>query len=198
VAPVKGSLSLIKLRERHDGLTWAFSPSGTYVLKVHSGSVTSIKSQIAELRGRLEPFSSDCYIAPEGCEAHCYNVKRPSGAYRYNKLASNRAIFEPERQSAKVKVIHLSHDDPRNPEGRMGVERRNRSALDAQAKYPDDRPPVSIILCRTKDTLIADYALRDLNKPIGISTYRLGDLPSDLRAELPTVEQLQHVLDLSD
>lgn len=72
------------------------------------------------------------------------------------------------------------------------------SALDAQVKHPDDRPSVGIILCRTKDTLIADYALRDLNKPIGISTYRLGDLPSDLRAELPTVEQLQHVLDLSD
>ena len=70
------------------------------------------------------------------------------------------------------------------------------SALDAQLKHPDDRPSVGIILCRTKDTLIADYALRDLNKPIGVSTYRLGDLPSDLQAELPTVEQLQKVLDL--
>jgi predicted nuclease of restriction endonuclease-like (RecB) superfamily len=72
------------------------------------------------------------------------------------------------------------------------------SALDAQVKHSDDRPSVGIILCRTKDALIADYALRDLNKPIGVSTYRLGDLPSDLQAELPTVEQLQQVLDLSD
>jgi predicted nuclease of restriction endonuclease-like (RecB) superfamily len=72
------------------------------------------------------------------------------------------------------------------------------SALDAQVKHPDDRPAVGIILCRTKDALIADYALRDLNKPIGVSTYRLGDLPSDLQAELPTVEQLQQVLDLTD
>jgi predicted nuclease of restriction endonuclease-like (RecB) superfamily len=72
------------------------------------------------------------------------------------------------------------------------------SALDAQVKHPDDRPSVGMILCRTKDNLIADYALRDLNKPIGVSTYRLGELPPDLQAELPTPEQLQQVLASSE
>ena len=90
-------------------------------------SLTSIKSQLAELRSRLESFAGDRYIAPEGCEAHRHNVKRPSGVYWYNKLTSKRAILEPEEQSAKVKVIHLSHDDdPRNLEGLLTVERRNR------------------------------------------------------------------------
>jgi len=89
--------------------------------------LTSIESQIAELQSQLGTFIDDRYIAPEGCEAHRYNVKRPSGVYWYNKLTSQRAIFEPEEQAAKVKVIHLSHDDdPRNLEGRRGIERRNR------------------------------------------------------------------------
>lgn len=72
------------------------------------------------------------------------------------------------------------------------------SALDAQLKHPDDRPSVGIILCKSKDKLIADYALRDLNRAIGVSTYRLGDLPPELQSELPTIEQLQQALELSD
>lgn len=54
-------------------------------------------------------------------------MKRPSGTYGYNKLTSKEAIFEPEEKEEKVKVLHLSHDDdPRNTEGRLGIERRNR------------------------------------------------------------------------
>lgn len=89
--------------------------------------LASIEDRVEELRSQLASFSSDDYIAPEGCEVHCYNVKRSSGIYWYNKLASKRAIFEPEAGQAKVKVIHLSHDDdPRNQEGRRGIERRNQ------------------------------------------------------------------------
>ena len=72
------------------------------------------------------------------------------------------------------------------------------SALDAQVKHPDDRPSVGIILCRTKDNLIADYALHDLNKPIGITTYQVKELPEELRAELPTPEQLQQFFEDSE
>ena len=72
------------------------------------------------------------------------------------------------------------------------------SALDEQVKHPDDRPSVGIILCKSKDKLIADYALRNLNRAIGISTYHLGDLPAELQSELPTVEQLQQILNFSE
>jgi hypothetical protein len=90
-------------------------------------SMESIAMQLQELRSRTEQFTQGCYIAPDSCEAHCYNVKRPSGTYWYNKLTSREAIFEPEEKEEKVKVIHLSHDnDPRNIEGRLGIERRNR------------------------------------------------------------------------
>ena len=70
------------------------------------------------------------------------------------------------------------------------------SALDAQVKHPDDLPSVGIILCKSKDRLIADYALANLNRAIGVSTYQLGDLPLELQSELPTVEQLQQVLEI--
>lgn len=69
------------------------------------------------------------------------------------------------------------------------------SALDEQVKHPDDRPSVGIILCKSKDKLIADYALRNLNRAIGISTYEVGVLPPELESELPTLEQLEQVLD---
>lgn len=79
------------------------------------------------MRSHYEQFATDCYIAPDSCEAHRYNVKRPSGTYGYNKLTSREAIFKPEEKEEQVKVIHLSHDDdPRNTEGRRGIERRNR------------------------------------------------------------------------
>ncbi|PSB14790.1 DUF1016 domain-containing protein [Phormidesmis priestleyi ULC007] len=70
------------------------------------------------------------------------------------------------------------------------------SALDAQVKHSDDRPSVGIILCKSKDRLIADYALANLNRAIGVSTYQLGDLPLEIQSELPTVEQLQQVLEI--
>lgn len=85
------------------------------------------ETRLQQLRSQLEQFATDCYIAPDSCEAHYYNVKRPHGTYGYNKLTSKEAIFEPEEKPEKVKVLHLSHDDdPRNTEGRRGIERRNR------------------------------------------------------------------------
>jgi predicted nuclease of restriction endonuclease-like (RecB) superfamily len=68
------------------------------------------------------------------------------------------------------------------------------SALDAQVKHPDDRASVGIILCRSKDKLTAEYALRDLSKPVGISTYRTGELPPEYH-DFPSLETLQALLE---
>lgn len=91
-----------------------------------SARITAVEEQLEQLRSFLTQYEGP-YIAPEEVEAHRYNVKRPGGIYWYNKLTAKRAIFEPSEQQQKVKVIHLSHDDdPRNLEGRLGIERRNR------------------------------------------------------------------------
>ena len=89
-------------------------------------AVRQLKEAIAHLESTIEELNTG-YIAPPGAEAHRYTVKRPSGNYEYNKLTSKSAIFPPQQEEKEVKVIHLSKDtDPRNIEGRAGIERRNR------------------------------------------------------------------------
>jgi predicted nuclease of restriction endonuclease-like (RecB) superfamily len=66
------------------------------------------------------------------------------------------------------------------------------SAVDDRLKTSEDRPSIGIILCKTKDKAIAEYALRDMNKPVGISEYRLTRaMPKELRSTLPTIEELE-------
>jgi hypothetical protein len=68
----------------------------------------------------------------------------------------------------------------------------NRSAVDDLLRHPDDQPSIGLILCRSKDRIMAEYALRDLNKPIGISAYQLTQaLPQEYQGSLPTIEQLE-------
>lgn len=66
------------------------------------------------------------------------------------------------------------------------------SAIDDLLRSPDDNPTIGMILCKTHDQTIVEYALRDLQKPIGIATYQLRDaLPEPLQGRLPTIEQLE-------
>jgi predicted nuclease of restriction endonuclease-like (RecB) superfamily len=70
------------------------------------------------------------------------------------------------------------------------------SVVDDLLRHPDDNPTIGIILCRGKKKTIVEYALREMNKPIGVSTYELKDtLPATLQGSLPTVEQLQMELE---
>ncbi len=62
------------------------------------------------------------------------------------------------------------------------------SAVDDQLRHPDDAPSIGIILCRGRNEIIVEYALRDAAKPIGVATYRL--LPAKLRKDLPTAQEL--------
>lgn len=55
-----------------------------------------------------------------------------------------------------------------------------------------DGPTIGILLCKTKNRVIAEYALRDLNKPVGISSYRLEKaLAGEMKRNLPTIEELE-------
>ncbi|PSB27548.1 PDDEXK nuclease domain-containing protein [Chlorogloea sp. CCALA 695] len=70
------------------------------------------------------------------------------------------------------------------------------SATDDLLRHPDDQPSIGIILCKSKNMAIAEYALRDLNKPIGVSAYQLQSaLPEQLKSSLPTIEELEDVLE---
>lgn len=66
------------------------------------------------------------------------------------------------------------------------------SAVDEHLKHPSDNPSIGLILCKTKDQVLAEYALRDVNKAIGLSEYRLSKaLPKNLKTVLPTIEELE-------
>jgi predicted nuclease of restriction endonuclease-like (RecB) superfamily len=69
------------------------------------------------------------------------------------------------------------------------------SAVNDLLRHPDDQPSIGIILCKTRERFVAEYARRDINKPIGISEYRLAEsLPEKLQSSLPTIEELENEL----
>lgn len=66
------------------------------------------------------------------------------------------------------------------------------SAVDEILKTPQDNPTIGLLLCAKKDRVIAEYALRDVNKPIGISEYELAKaLPKEIRGNLPTIAEIE-------
>jgi hypothetical protein len=88
--------------------------------------LAALQTQLQELEALLEAYEG-VYIAPEACELHVYNVKRPRGVYWYRKLTASQPIFASAEGSRNVRTIHLSHsDDPRSIEAGLGIERRNR------------------------------------------------------------------------
>ncbi len=70
------------------------------------------------------------------------------------------------------------------------------SAVDSQLKKDSDNQTIGILLCKKKDKIEAEYALRDISKPMGISEYKLSDaIPENLKTNLPTIEQLENDLE---
>lgn len=66
------------------------------------------------------------------------------------------------------------------------------SAIDNQLRHTDDQPSIGIILCKGRNEIVVEYALRDSGKPIGVAQYRLSPaLPEKLKRELPTAEELE-------
>ncbi len=66
------------------------------------------------------------------------------------------------------------------------------NVLDDRLRHPSDAPSIGLILCQKRNRVIAEYALRGIKKPIGISQYELTRaLPAQLRSSLPTVEQIE-------
>lgn len=69
------------------------------------------------------------------------------------------------------------------------------SAVDSQLKKSNDNPTIGILLCKKKDKIEAEYSLRDLNKPMGISEYRLTEaIPENIKSQLPSIEELEEEL----
>jgi hypothetical protein len=70
------------------------------------------------------------------------------------------------------------------------------AVLNDQVRLEDENPSIGIILCKSKDKTIVEYALKDADQPIGVATYRIvSTLPQALKKQLPTPEQIAKLLE---
>lgn len=64
--------------------------------------------------------------------------------------------------------------------------------LDDELRHPTDSPTIGLILCQNRNGVVAEYALRGMTQPIGVSQYELTRaLPRELRASLPSIEEIE-------
>jgi hypothetical protein len=69
------------------------------------------------------------------------------------------------------------------------------TAVNHILKRPEDNPTIGVLICKTKDNVLAQYALEASNQPIGISEYELTRLyPTDFKGTLPTIEDIENEL----
>lgn len=69
------------------------------------------------------------------------------------------------------------------------------TAVDRQVKSEHDNPTIGLLLCKSKNKIVAEYALGDKSQPMGIAEYKLLEsLPAELQTSLPSIEQIENEL----
>jgi len=72
------------------------------------------------------------------------------------------------------------------------------SAVDSRMRHPDDAPSIGLVLCKTRDRITAEYALRDIGKPIGVAEWQtrlVASLPKSLQGSLPSIAEIEAELE---
>ena len=88
-----------------------------------------------------------------------------------------------ELKAAKFKPEHL---------GQLGFY---ITAVDRQIKAEQDAPTIGLLLCKSKNEVVAEYALGDKSQPMGVAEYKLLEsLPKELQTSLPSIEQIEREL----
>lgn len=88
-----------------------------------------------------------------------------------------------ELKAGKFKPEHL---------GQLGFY---MTAVDRQVKHAQDNPTIGLLLCKSKNKVVAEYALGDKSQPMGIAEYKLLEsLPAELQTSLPSIEQIEQEL----
>jgi hypothetical protein len=65
------------------------------------------------------------------------------------------------------------------------------NVLDKKIKLPHENPSIGIILCKEKNNTVVEFSIKTINKPIGVSTYRISrKIPEDMKNVLPKVNEL--------
>lgn len=88
-----------------------------------------------------------------------------------------------ELKAGKFKPEHL---------GQLGFY---LTAVDEQVRHPQDNPTIGLLLCKSKNKVVAEYALRQNTQPLGVAEYKLIEsLPPELATDLPSIEQIEREL----
>ena len=67
--------------------------------------------------------------------------------------------------------------------------------VDSQLRKEGDQSTIGLLLCKSRDKLVVEYALSDIHKPMGVSEYKLThSLPKKLRASLPAIKEIEKEL----
>ena len=65
-------------------------------------------------------------------------------------------------------------------------------AVNEQLRHPSDNETIGLLICKTKDKVVAGYALKNTAQPLGISEYQLSRLlPDEIKSSLPTIEEIE-------
>lgn len=77
-------------------------------------------------------------------------------------------------------------------ESRLTLRQGKLNVVDDQLRHEQDAPTIGLILCKTQDSVTAEYALRGVDKPLGIASCQLAEsLPADLKGQLPSIQELE-------
>ncbi|MFK7903659.1 MAG: PDDEXK nuclease domain-containing protein, partial [Chitinophagales bacterium] len=69
------------------------------------------------------------------------------------------------------------------------------SAMDDLMRQKEDKPTIGLLLCKYKNDVVVEYALRDVNKPMGVASYQLSKkIPKEMEKDLPSKKELKQIL----
>ena len=109
----------------------------------------------------------------------------------YEKLSSIPFKEIDERLSFYIEIIDDKIDEGISEDEAVA----SVGSVDEIVKEINDNPTIGLLLCRHKNNVTAEYTLRDMNKPMGVSEYRIKDyLPENLQKELPSIEELINIV----
>lgn len=67
--------------------------------------------------------------------------------------------------------------------------------VDGQLRHETDKPSIGILLCKTPDRIVVEYAFKNVNSPLGVAEYKFTEaIPENLKGELPSIEDLENEL----
>lgn len=142
---------------------------------VHQGLLNHVKEFLMELGHGFALFGTKYPLYVSGKRFELDLLMYNTRLHAYFVIEIKRGEFEPEHT------------------GKLNFY---LSAVDAQLKTIADAPTIGLLLCEKKDRVIAEYALRTVNSPIGISEYELSKaLPEKLSDILPTTEEIETELE---